>query len=115
MEFMGEWVDSHSRGVSERNATIIAGGRWSLQLRFWAAIIYEILDVLDKLTKATEFLELQAALSTESQEALGRLVRVRQDTGGAMRNFLQTTRNRAAYHYDHNAFKNALSRLYRRS
>ena len=58
LQFMGEWGDSHSWNLIDRAATIIAGGRWSLQLRFWAAIIYEMLKVLDKATKNEKFMRI---------------------------------------------------------
>lgn len=111
LQFIGEWVDSHSRNLTDKSATIFAGGRWSLQLRFWAAIVYEILKVLDKAAKDEQFMRLSTKMSTDARDALTRLLNVRLGPDRTLKKFLHRTRNRAAYHYDRDAFESAINKL----
>jgi len=76
LQFMGEWVDSNPKNQTGKHARIIGGIRWSLQLRLWASIIYEALEVLDKAIKNQEFMRLASKMDSEAQNALTRLTSV---------------------------------------
>lgn len=56
-------------------------------------------------------MRLTSKMNGAARDALARLLNVRLGPDRGVKKFLHTTRNRAAYHYDRNAFESALKKL----
>ncbi len=70
LAYIVAWADTHKRIPVNPAALTLAAGRWFLQLRLMAAILHEILDVLDSIEKLSGFRDLEGSLDREAQAAL---------------------------------------------
>jgi hypothetical protein len=108
-----EWIYAHKQMPKNPEALSYAAGRWSLQFRLLAAIMFETLIVLDEMEKfrQPDFSSLKASLDEDGISALERLRKVMSGADPFSKKFLAIARNKVAYHYDRDLFRLSLERL----
>lgn len=111
LAYIVAWTDAHKRIPGIPAALTLAAGRWFLQLRLMAAILHEILDVLDSIQKLSGFRDLEGSLDRDAQAALDQLRSVRAGGDGTINRVLERTRDKTTFHFDRGKFRNGLNRM----
>ncbi len=82
-----------------------------MQLRLMAAILHEILDVLDAMQKLSGIRDLEGSLDPDAQAALDQLRSVRAGGDETINRLLERTRDKTTFHFDRGKFRNGLNRV----
>jgi len=106
-----EWLEEHLEEPDDQHEKSWAAGRLDLQLRLLFAIMHEILNVMEDLQGRPGFPQLEKRLNEKGRIALGYLRRIRTGQDNLGKKMVAMTRHKTAYHYDHNEFREGLTRL----
>jgi len=106
-----EWQEDYLKEPPDTNDKTWAAGRLDMQLRLLYSVMHETLNVLQDIQKQPDFPKLERRLDSNGRDALNSLQQIRNGQDELGRKFLTLSRNKTAYHYDHNQFKDGLKRL----
>ncbi len=115
LRHLDEWIRGSLKIPREELATLVAAGRWFMQLRFCAAILHEALNVLRDMDAEGHLATLEKKLSDAGKEALVRLRRIMDGTDRDVKRLLERVRHKGTFHYDHGQFKKSLAQLLRQA